>query len=195
MLPLNVIYIMDNSGVGQGFTRPACRLLIIGLLVVFGIVGMVSACGGGGGSVTTFSSATLFSNWQKVEVPVEEMTGVPTANPTAGQTAGPTSAPTAGPTSAPKVSGDIYSVTIPNTGSGVSGLDVKFSKKFTSPPGANHLAYTISPYFTDIMATQKLTAETSFNETFHPYAPGELKRACSEHLGTRICAKGNRVAF
>ena len=60
---------MYDSRVERRFTNSICRLLAVSLLIVFGLVGMVSAGCGGSGNVGTYSSGNLYSNWANIDDP------------------------------------------------------------------------------------------------------------------------------
>ena len=61
---------MYNSRFERRLTRSINILLAVSLLIVFGLVGMVSADCGGGGGPGTFASGNQFSNWEQATDPV-----------------------------------------------------------------------------------------------------------------------------
>lgn len=160
-----------------GITRVTSLLLTATLLFSYLLIGPASGCGGGT-SASAYSSDTLFTNWETVDV--KPLNDPSLADMTVVD---------------PSLADKIYKINIRNSGGGISGLLVKFPNKPTETPGFNYLTYKISKYSDVIFNQQKLVSATTFNETPTLYLNKMMFTACSQRLGNHLCTKGNRVGF
>jgi hypothetical protein len=196
----------------------------VNLLIVFGLVGIVSAHG----NVGSYSPGNSFSNWASASDPgldsliaqenlvieklledktlLEKTLQDKTLDNQVLQEKNLQLKTLEDKISQEKVNQDnllqqkivqesIYQVNIKNSGSVVSGLKVKFPKKLTTLPGSDYISYNVYPYSDDIFPDQKFASAKKFNETQNQFTQKVLLKACSERLGSYLCTKGNKVAF
>jgi len=220
---------MQKIIVKCGFTRSFITRICVSLLLVMGFVGGVTACGGGGGSsVSAYSSNSYLASWSPVtdsdldvkivdeNTLIEELNKKKVALETEVKDTTLDTTVVQEKTASLKavqeqikeeseklsilreaktVESQMYQVSAPKSGGGISGLKVKFSESSKTAPSAGYFSYMISPYSAVNFDQQKAAVFRAFDATQIQYSEKDLMDSCIEHLGLYMCSQGTNGAF